>query len=930
MPKLLRNFPEGAVAVPFDSGTVFGREPGAGGIVVDDARASRRHCKLESDGAQWRLTDLESSNGTRVNGVPVNVAWLADGDRIEIGAAIFVWQAEANDPAADPIRPADAKDRLRAAHRGGGVSRLITVVVAIVVMGGVWYVYDKKSREADAIAAVVGRHRRAAESALAADRLDAAKRELEMAIAATDDEATLVELRRLLQTTDAKAGEAARDQAEFRTLTEHHDAYLGAGRRARLEALVKRTSDLSLQVAARARLDADDAATATACADTLRAARAAAEEALVALKFKEASLAFTAAEKTAEAAGRDDAQRDVRVARQGIADRIRKHLDAARRQAEEALIADKPKEAVEVLEAAWKALAGTAHEGEAQAALKTMRSRAGEYAIDRQAPTSQAVAGGEKLHDRADRAHAARAEAETLSAGRAFAAAAEKFDEASPGLWSPQERLRCERRARVLRAAARLRTAAVEASSEGKISGSVDFASTRARVESIDDEAIRLKLGESGSAVWRWKDAPGDRLLAVLALVATTPEQKLDLAAATYLLGDKVLAEQRFAKASEEATLKGAADSLWSDCIEKPIPDGGFVALGNRFVDPDAAATERRRIHARDLGETLKTAPQKEAVAIAEQLRSLQEDGLAALSAGLEARSARQAAEIEKHGRCRDAEGARRDCLEALLAARRTALALIFDEQKYPYPYAPNQSEVQAEVDRLVQDVRTIWVSPLEHLAAKDPSLAALIAEARETEQWLTVLGSSSRRVAMTIGKIEARIDLRGGAIEGALQKAVADVELHNASRREVMTPEELEVHRLVNEYRLMMGARPLKIDGGLARAARGHSEEMKTLGYFAHGSPTKGRETPGQRCKLEGFSGPVGENIAQGQSDALGAFRSWTHSSGHHRNILTPGWTALGVGKSLDALYWTQNFGTGASLERPANGGKTKDQNAH
>jgi hypothetical protein len=55
-------------------------------LVLADPLASRRHARLSSRGGRLVLTDLGSTNGTRVNGEPVREAVVGPGDRIEVGA----------------------------------------------------------------------------------------------------------------------------------------------------------------------------------------------------------------------------------------------------------------------------------------------------------------------------------------------------------------------------------------------------------------------------------------------------------------------------------------------------------------------------------------------------------------------------------------------------------------------------------------------------------------------------------------------------------------------------------------------------------------------------------------------------------------------------------------------------------------------------
>ena len=67
-------------------------------------------------------------------------------------------------------------------------------------------------------------------------------------------------------------------------------------------------------------------------------------------------------------------------------------------------------------------------------------------------------------------------------------------------------------------------------------------------------------------------------------------------------------------------------------------------------------------------------------------------------------------------------------------------------------------------------------------------------------------------------------------------------------------TSVELKQADILNTYRMMLGLPVLEIHPNLVKATRGHSEEMARLGYFAHESPTPGRETPDDRARLAGY----------------------------------------------------------------------------
>src|SRR5689334_24391622 len=67
-----------------DASTVAGRAP-ENKIVIDDKQASRRHFSVDKIEYGYKIVDLESRNGTRVNDRQVNQQFLRPGDKIVIG-----------------------------------------------------------------------------------------------------------------------------------------------------------------------------------------------------------------------------------------------------------------------------------------------------------------------------------------------------------------------------------------------------------------------------------------------------------------------------------------------------------------------------------------------------------------------------------------------------------------------------------------------------------------------------------------------------------------------------------------------------------------------------------------------------------------------------------------------------------------------------
>ena len=111
----------------------------------------------------------------------------------------------------------------------------------------------------------------------------------------------------------------------------------------------------------------------------------------------------------------------------------------------------------------------------------------------------------------------------------------------------------------------------------------------------------------------------------------------------------------------------------------------------------------------------------------------------------------------------------------------------------------------------------------------------------------------------------------------------------------------ERDIVRRVNAYRLALEREPLEIQENLLEAARGHSAEMGRENYFAHDSPHAERATFAKRTKLAGYtSSTVGECIFSGTDKMTSedVFLGWYGSSTHHRLLISPHYTQVGVGR--------------------------------
>lgn len=146
--------------------------------------------------------------------------------------------------------------------------------------------------------------------------------------------------------------------------------------------------------------------------------------------------------------------------------------------------------------------------------------------------------------------------------------------------------------------------------------------------------------------------------------------------------------------------------------------------------------------------------------------------------------------------------------------------------------------------------------------------------------------------------------------VEAATEKPaeVAPVKPAETTSDASVSTIEKAVLDLTNVERQNAGLKPLQTDAKLMNSARQKSTDMASKGYFSHTSPTYG--SPFDQMKANGVTyKSAAENIAMGQRSAEEVVQGWMESPGHRQNILTPGFTHIGIGYDENGNYWTQQF---------------------
>jgi len=87
-------------------------------MAIPDAAVSRQHCVIELAGGHAKITDLESHNGTFVNGIPVSKRTLQHGDQVRVGQSELVFLTGDDTPSLAP----------RVSYGDGDVTELLKTV----------------------------------------------------------------------------------------------------------------------------------------------------------------------------------------------------------------------------------------------------------------------------------------------------------------------------------------------------------------------------------------------------------------------------------------------------------------------------------------------------------------------------------------------------------------------------------------------------------------------------------------------------------------------------------------------------------------------------------------------------------------------------------------------------------------------------------
>ncbi|MEK7867436.1 MAG: CAP domain-containing protein [Planctomycetota bacterium] len=938
----------------------MGRSSEQNTIALRDIKASRQHCHVEKAAYGWKLVDLESSNGTSVNGQKVNTALLRNGDKINIGAVEVQFideHAATVDVPPDQV-PAASKPAPEASPSETAIPVLISPPPAVEAPRPAPPVREFAPRKKNYVGMAVGIA--AGFAALCVLRM--LWNDLSLESSARDAYAAAAQLKDQGKVADAaKAYEkvladyqgtgietaAQRDLKQIRDAMSRWEEAKSELSHAKLLACVESDPmyvEMELSQLAARYADTPYAGEFQALIDRLKAEM-----------VSRADDSFA----TAKARAGEAASRGV----YGDA------LDEWKRfQANYAglPICEKAEGEVSAILAAatkdWNGLVGKANdlalEGKFNDASKVYRENENRFRgtryiaeVGRKVRVIEALASGrssDELAQAEKRLAPHRGDldsialrADDLARQRLFTKALEAVTELDARLAEVKDdALKAEYgpRGRDIRDMAGLFGKLVARLHDGSFQNKKYNLAPEVMGEIADATDLYLDVKfSSGFARVNWVNVPAPQFLELAGRMGLESEDVYALAVFAWDNGldrDGNITMQQYANRAKEAGKPRLFNSV-ARHRAIPEPSDGFTYFKERWLTLEehkyALLDDKRdsicsRIKASDDGEMMKGLDEMATLLADATLRSdFVESCKKARIASLIDKKNQKIAEVKSlpaYMNFNKLKGLK----QQLNAARDEAMKTIFDLKIYP---DENHGIVgQPKVDEKVDAVEDLWKKPLAVVAKFDTNVELRINSVKKIQELLQKYeapqvsasgseGSNQDELESILAVINEQLNLKNVCLdskETAILEYNKKVWAFNEKVESDIRGEERQVITLVNEYREMMGLRILEIEDHLVQAARKHSMDMEAKGYFAHDS-LDGRG-PGDRCREAGYkSMGVGENIAMGMSTPEEAHNGWYNSSGHHRNMLSPGWNQMGCGHS--GVYWTEDFGAGTAQAR-------------
>ncbi|MBI3097050.1 MAG: FHA domain-containing protein [Planctomycetes bacterium] len=930
---------------------VMGRAPECD-IPLKDVKASRRHCQIERlQGGEYRLTDLESSNGTTVNGAKVNTLAIRPGDVVQIGEVRIVFvsvpqSGEVPEPTIqEPAIPRGAavlappppahRTTHRTTHHGPAPKRvdwkgraiLATAAVVLFLVGGGLYRRYQNDCNAQEALHLATSARQAGQLPAAKDAFEAFLRDYGHTIYAVQAQDGLRQVEQALAS-QKKAEEAFRQANVRKTLMIERDP---AAVKEAFADFVAKFPDSPLVEKARGEIALIDAQISRAADQQFADVKATAD---AFLKQREYALALAEWSQFASMYGAAPSVAS-RIERERAVINTSADADYAGvlKQVNALLAAKKYDEARALLNESLERLDGTAYAFEARLKISGIDMLA--------AGQTEETLDSTTLKGRSE-ALALAAQAESLAKQRRYRDSIREYEGILGRITSSKLKpVKDELTSRLteVRRMGQLLDLLIQGVNQKSLeSDRVELAEGIAgTMKQADDRGMDIDF-KGGFTKQTWGALKAARLYELYRRLPLKADELYSLAVFSH---EERLARQ-CAETLYEVTTKDSdrvneVQAYVGRIRAMKIPQGGFLYFKGQWCTPD----EHKFAVKDDEVDTLCSKIVKAGAYSVEKGKKEISDACA----GLEAILADGAITSDVKGKlniperrvkafqtkrtmvAKDLQNTQgmvglnrlKAVKQELVKKREAAIKVIFDLKIYP---DEDHGRIgQPKVDEAVAEVRKLWNKAGEYVAHLDRGIGDRIQFIQAIDEWVQkydVPTAEGEDMSSLLAMLNKKLDLRNVGADSHDQSVIdynKKMWEFNEKHQTQMGPEENEVLKLTNEYREMMGYKILQADDRLAKAARKHCDYMEAKGILTHDEDVPGMHSPSDRVAKEGYPGGAGENCAVGMQDAMGAFTGWYNSSGHHRNMLGE-YTQLGVGKT--GAYWTQDFGGDSPKSKP------------
>ena len=253
--------------------------------------------------------------------------------------------------------------------------------------------------------------------------------------------------------------------------------------------------------------------------------------------------------------------------------------------------------------------------------------------------------------------------------------------------------------------------------------------------------------------------------------------------------------------------------------------------------------------------------------------------------------------------------------MEELKGERSRLYPLMMKSWKKNAAETPKLRTEFSHLDQLFQQASNLAAADTENLdrqitASTDAlvdihdQLARFEGQTKEEAEGIT---DDQRKLEALNGSYDGHIYLQAAKYLGEMRSEVARLESSHTHNDGSSWANQMQKNfaKLISYERTVIGLGPVLLEEKLCAAATGHSQDMKSMGFFSHTSPLPGKKSFGDRARKAGFRGGAhGECIAVGFGNAAAAYRCWFHSDGHRHIMLARGASLIGIGPV--GSHWT------------------------